>query len=332
MAETDRIPDQDADRPAAVRKWRGAIAGVILLTFIAWCLYYVRGHWRDFAVLRGLEPTTLLALYALCIGILACNGLSIKFVLLVFGIHLPAREWSSLAIATSLLNYVTPLRGGAGMRAVYLKVKYNLSLIDFVSTLGSMYLVFAVVHGGLGLGAAILLRQGHRPPPLALAVFFAAVALSAVLFMIVPIRIPWRETVGFRQLARMLHGWELLRRAPRVLAALMALTAIYALASMVQYKAAFAGVDVTLNWSQAALYTAGQGLALLITITPGALGIAEWTGVYLGGVVSCTPAQALMVQLLLRAIYVSVLLAAAPFVGRYLWAAKAPLPTPPASA
>lgn len=315
----------DPTENSAVRsKWRRLLSAVILLAFFAWAGWYGYRHWQELSALGDVPWWVVMTLCAATAGTVVCNGLYIKFVLSAFGIDLPAKEWIALTVATSLLNFISPMRGGSAMRAVYLKARYRFSFTDFVSSLGAMYLMYAAVHAFLGLCGSALLWQTDNRPPLALTAFFAAVAVASVLLMVAPIHVPQWSTFGLRHLVRVLEGWALLRRSPRVFAALLVVTVAYALLSVLQFKIAFAGIDVSAHWGSALFYTAGQGLALLITITPGALGIAEWTGVYLGAMLSFTPAQVLMVQLLVRASYIFVLMFASLFAMRFLMSLRSP--------
>jgi hypothetical protein len=59
------------------------------------------------------------------------------------------------------------------------------------------------------------------------------------------------------------------------------------------------------------LYTAGQNLAVLGSLTPVALGIAEVVSIYLGSALDYDTSQALMIQALLRMVPLALLLAAA---------------------
>ncbi|HKQ48332.1 MAG TPA: lysylphosphatidylglycerol synthase transmembrane domain-containing protein [Phycisphaerae bacterium] len=315
---------------SARRKLRTLVCAVILIAFFGWAGWYGYRHRQEFLILGEAPWWSVVALAAASAATIYCNGLYIKFVLQAFGVDLPAKEWLSLTVATSILNFLSPMRGGSAMRAVYLKARYRFSFTDFFSSLGAMYLMYGFVHACMGLCGAALLWGSSIHPPLPLTAFFGAVAVISILLMTVPIRVPWPETFGFRQLARILEGWGLLRRNSRVFAWLMVVTVLYALLSVVQFKIAFFGIGAPVQWGAIMLYTAGQGLAMLITITPGALGVAEWTGVYLGVILSCTPAQVLLIQLLVRATYISVLFLASPFVGRFLVAAQTQ-PTPSAT-
>ncbi len=237
-----------------------------------------------------------------------CNGLYIKFALQAFQVELPAREWLSLTVATSLLNYVTPLRGGMVVRAVYLKAHYRFGYVDFLSTLSAMYLMYVFIYALLGLtGAALLGRQGAGGDPVVFAVL-AAAATAAALLMFARVRLPRWRVFPFRQLARILDGWTLLRQQRAAFLKLMLTTLVFALLSVLEVELAASAVGVELSWPGVLLYSSGQNLAVLASLTPVALGIAEVVSIYLGTTLGYDTSQALMIQALLRVVPLALLL------------------------
>lgn len=239
---------------------------------------------------------------------MVCNGLYIKFALQAFQVDLPAREWLSLTVATSLLNYLTPLRGGMVVRAVYLKSHYRFGYVDFLSTLSAIYLMYVFTYGLLGLmGQTLLWRQGAGCDRIVLS-FLAAAATVAALLMFVRVRLPRWQVFPLGQIVRILDGWTLLRRKRSAFFKLMLTTLVFAVLSALEVKLASSAVAVDLSWGGVLLYTSGQNLAILGSITPVALGIAEVVSIYLGTALGYDVSQALMIQALLRSVPLALLL------------------------
>lgn len=299
-------------------RWRTIVSVSLLVGFFAWAAWYVSQHRQEFAVLAGVPWWCAVALFLTSAGIICCNGLYVKIVLQVFDIHLSLKECLSLAVATTTANYIIPLRGGAGFRALYLKARYQFSFTDFLSTLSAMYLMYFVIHGLMGiLGMALLWADG-KPFDLPLAGLFAAVTSLALIFMLCRINVPRWEVFPFRHLARIVEGWTTLRQNRSAFLLLLSVTTIYALLSLVLARLTFLAIHLHLPWGGILFYTAGQSMALLVTITPGALGIAEWMSIYMGTFLSYNASEALMVQLLFRAGFLIVLLVSAPLTFRTL--------------
>jgi uncharacterized membrane protein YbhN (UPF0104 family) len=306
--QTSAVAAEPGDLSARARRWRLFLCIAILTGFAVWTGWYVHHHAPEFRVLAEVPLRPLVGLFAIAAAGVICNGLFIKFALQAFGVDLPAREWLSLTVATSILNYVTPLRGGMVARAVYLKAHYRFGYADFLSTLSAMYLMHVFIQGLLGLtGQALLWRQGAGIDRIALAMLAAGAALSALL-MCVRVQLPRWQAFPLRQIVQVLDGWTLLRRKRSSFLKLMGTTLAFALLSVLEVKLASAAVAVELPWGGVLLYTAGQNLAALGALTPVALGIAEVVSIYLGRALGYDISQALMIQALLRVVPLALLL------------------------
>jgi len=301
-----------------VRGWRSAIAGAILLFFAAWVVWYVWRHAHEFTILAGVPLRYLAWLYLFTVALVYCNGLYIKIILQAFGVNLRWPEWMSLAVTTSVLNFLTPMRGGAAMRAMYLKARYRFSITDFVSTLSATYLMYVVIHGLIGLAGMVLLWRKGLAFDLPLAAFFGVAVLGSAVLMLCPITTPPWKTAPFKQIADILKGWTSLRRNRPAFVSLMAASAAFALFSAMNVKVASRAVEVDFSWGAVLFYTAGNGMALVVTITPAALGIAEFVSIYMGQALNYNTSQALMIQALLRAVPLTFLLVTGPIAFRIL--------------
>jgi uncharacterized membrane protein YbhN (UPF0104 family) len=309
--QTSAVGAEPVELSAAARRTRLVVSLAILAIFGVWTSAYVYRHASDFGALSHLPGGLLLALFAVAAGSVICNGLYIKFALQAFAVELPARVWLSLTVATSLLNYLTPLRGGMLARAAYLKANYRFGYLDFVSTLSAMYLMVVFVQGGLGLlGMAWLGRSGAPTDPF-VTLLLAAATAAAALLMLARVRLPRWRAFPLAQIVRILDGWTLLRRQRALFAKLMLTTLAFALLSLLEVKLAALALGVPLSWASVLLYSSGQNLALLASLTPVALGIAEAVSVYLGATLGYDTSQALMIQALLRSVPLALLLALA---------------------
>jgi uncharacterized membrane protein YbhN (UPF0104 family) len=300
------------------QRWRLLIAACFLTGFVGWTAWYVWGHRQDFAIITQVPPAYALALYCLFIGTIVCNGLYTRDLLLVFDIRLRTREWFSLSVSTAAASFILPLRGGAGIRALYLKAHYCFSFSDFFRTLSAMYLMYFVVHGSMGiLGMLLLWRQGSPFDVLFAVLFGMSTCLTATCLLW---RFPIRASTRFplRQVAAFCNSWALLRASHMLFIRLMAYTVVYTLVALVRAKVAFAAYGVDLSWGGAMFQAAGQSIAVLVSLTPGSLGVVELMSVYMGRSLSYTPAEALMVQALLRVVAWTTLLVLTPVALRIL--------------
>jgi uncharacterized membrane protein YbhN (UPF0104 family) len=174
-----------------------------------------------------------------------------------------------------------------------------------------MYLMYVFIYGLLGLtGQALLWREGAGCDRLVLSLL-AASATVAALLMFARVRLPRWRVFPLGQIVRILDGWTLLRRQRSTFLKLMLTTLVFAVLSALEVKLAASAVAVDLSFGGVLLYTAGQNLAILGSLTPVALGIAEVVSIYLGTAIGYDISQALMIQTLLRVVPLALLLALA---------------------
>ena len=295
-----------------------AIGVILLVTFALWTTYYVKQHLQDFTIIMQVPPFSLLMLYLLFVGMVFSNGLTIKYILSAFGMAIKVPEFFSLSIVSALANYLTLFRGGAGLRALYLKTKYNLAFTDFLSTLSIMYLVHFLVNSILGLiGMSLLYYENTSfSPPIAF--LFVTLFVFSSVGILVRIRLPDFRLFPLRIIARIIASWSVVRKNRNLFFMLIANNVAYSILMVLQTKIAFANYEVKMSWGTALFFSAAKGLALLLTITPGALGIVEWLTVYMGNSLAYTGPEALMAQTLMRVVSITTLIIISPFAARYL--------------
>lgn len=308
--ERNREQRKTAYAPPSARSVPRRILSVtILVAFAAWAAWYVHDHRGDFAGIRRVSWLDLVSLYGASLVLLGFNGLLLRDATRIFGVRLRAPEWASLSAFSSFANYFLPFRGGAGLRAVYLAKVHRLHLADFLTTLSALVLMHAVANGALALVGMIALWMGGGTFDPLLGLFFASVVGGGLALIAVPPR-QVRGGTGFplAQIARLIAGWQRLRRHPRSLWRLWLFTGGFSLASLWQCAQAFSAIGAPLSPAGNLVYAGAKNLAFLAGLTPGSLGIVEAVSVYLGGSLSYSPAQALLVQGLIRAVSLSVLL------------------------
>ena len=297
---------------------RPLISILTISAFTIWVVWYTAGHWQDFAVFTHVAWSNLLGLYLIFVGMLLINGLYTRYVLKAFGAELRSREWVFLSIASTATNYITFFRGGAGIRALYLNFHYRFSFTDFLSTLSAMYIMYFLFNGVLGLAGMVLLAGSEAGFNLLLTLAFAGLALLSATVMLLNIRLPEYGRFPFRQIARIINGWDVIRKNRVLCAKLLGNTALYTLLMVLQTKLAFFTYGVKLSWGAVFCFTSVKGLALLAAFTPGSLGIVEWLSVYLSRILPYTGSEALLAQALMRAVSLTTLLVTGPLAVHYL--------------
>lgn len=298
---------------------RAVISMTILVLFFAWVAWYASGNAALFRPLTQVRAVDLAALFLAFLAMMVCNGIFISIVTRAFRIHLRAREWLSLSFASSFANFFLPLRGGAGIRAVYMYQVYRFPVAEFVSTLSIMYLMHVVVNAFLALAGMLVIAWKAGPVNVPLLVLFGSMAVAGSIAMVADVRLN-AEHRGFplAQLSRLLSAWSTVRQDRVLVVRLWLLMMALTSATVWQCFAAFKAAGIELAADGIVVYAACKNLGSLIGITPGSLGIVELISIYLGKILGYGTADALIVQGLIRAVSIVVLLLAAPVAVIYL--------------
>lgn len=114
---------------------------LVLIILIACFAVYCYQHIDEFRQLNIVNAIYFVPLFFLYVLFFINNGLILKYFLEPFDIRLRFKEWFGLSVITTMGNYLTPFRGGAVARAVYLKKKHKFSYSYFLSTLSGIYIV-----------------------------------------------------------------------------------------------------------------------------------------------------------------------------------------------
>jgi uncharacterized protein (TIRG00374 family) len=286
------LPLPPPDKGARGRIVRLGIMVVILILLAV----YVWRNWADFQKLGQSSLLTLSGLWALA-GVvlldLACyywNAGMIQIATRPFGVRVRAGEAYMLSVLTRFLNYLTPLRGGAIARALYLNRVHKLSYPNFLAGMAGMLLALPLVSVLVGLAGLgyMYLATGQAVPWLTVVLAVAAVPLVAV--AIVRPRLSERTSPGWTSrvwnaLARVVNGWDVLCRDRRSLAGLLVVNLLYVLTTAAMYWLILVNMGQPINPGQLMVIVAMGNLSVIVSITPGNVGVYEGTTAIIGSLI-----------------------------------------------
>jgi uncharacterized protein (TIRG00374 family) len=251
-------------------------ASLLIVTgFVAWAGWYARSHAEDLALLGSLSAGWLALLFGLAILKLMTMGLFTKVIMGSLGISLDLLEWFGLSTMTSMGNYLSPFRGGAAIRGVYLKTKHGLPYTLFLSTLSILYLLSFSTNAVIGLLAMAALWLDFGVTNLALTLFLVACLALPGTFLGIVKRFPrlpgrWAESVN-----RMIEGWKIIAAHPSTLVTLIALSVLNAGTTLLMIHFSFAAFDQDLPLIKSLIVSTLFLISAMIPVTPAGLGIAE---------------------------------------------------------
>jgi len=291
-------------------RWRGALAygaaGGLILCAVVWV---VRNAEKVSGAL-SLRPMHLALLVPLVILSPPVMGLVNQILAAHLGAPLRFRQWLALSFASTLANYVLPMRAGAALRAGYFKRVGNLPVTKFASMMAVAYVLTLGVNSALGLAAlgSFYLEKHLVSWPL-LATFL--VMLCACLVVVaLPSRARQAEPpAGLRGVVARVHaGWHLLRKSPALLAKVAGLSLASTALYVARLYVAFAAVGHPVSLSGCMLVAALAALSTFLAVTPGGLGVREAAILYSSLAVGVAPEVSLLAAAMDRAAAVAVVL------------------------
>jgi uncharacterized membrane protein YbhN (UPF0104 family) len=245
---------------------------LLAVGLIAW---YVAGHWAQFGAVWKLDPCIIAAVLGLDALVFVYMAAAVAFSVRPFGVGLSLSDAWVLSGVTRFGNLVTPFRGGAMARAVYLKRVHNLSYPHFVAGLSGMLLAnlgVSILFAMLGLIYVHgVLHQPVMPAILVLAVVLAVLLAGAALRP----RMAQRGSPARVQLARLANGWSDMCRSRSAIFGMAASYACYLLTMAVIYWLLLGNMGHAIPWLMVLVIVSVGNVSTVFQITPSNIGVYE---------------------------------------------------------
>ncbi|NLF17130.1 MAG: flippase-like domain-containing protein [Lentisphaerae bacterium] len=258
---------------------RAAIGAVMLGLFA----YLGRRCFGQIHLLREAAIGWVLLNAALFLVTRYVNGEVMRVSLRQVGHRLGHGEAFMLNLIMGYTNLILP-RAGLSAPIAYLRLRHGVSYAQFTALAMPMVLLQFVVQGLLGLGACLwAVTQGETTwaRQSALVGLFALVALGAIGMMCIHIPVPdrWQgRLAGF--LRRVNAAWFILRENPRFVLHILLLQFVVAWLRAWRMQTAFLAVGMSIGLAPVLISSLCAQLALVVSLTPGALGFREAAIVY----------------------------------------------------
>lgn len=289
---------------------------ILLAILLAFIIYYMTEHISDFSIILNISPAFCLWIGILYLGNLIVNGLFFKVMIRDFGIELNFFEYTAISILTAFGNAFIPLRGGLGIRAVYMKSRYGFNYTNSVATIAGTNIIAFNIISILALVTLLVLYVTGAFFSLAVTFVFVLMAFASFYIMLYSPR--WYRLIPFssvrNKLDELMDGWSVIRKSPKNVYLLYLLgLANFLLLSLITWFEFMAlniqdmsGSNVT--YPQSFFMSFMSTISLYIGITPASLGIREGLLMLTSTIVKISPSHVLMMSILDRAISFSLLL------------------------
>lgn len=238
---------------------------VLAITLVAFGVYFAYNQ-EQFSRIGDL---TFWQIALIVIGqsvVILSNILILMVLVSIVSKRLPFVESARITAYSSLINFFGFLQGGVGFRGIYLKRQYALPLKKYVGLTSLQYVVFFAI-AGLLLGVGLWLSISSTELLLLIAGgIVAAVALLVLIKFIQPRLL--------RAIHSRLEGIVAFAHVRPVLA-IAGLTLIQLAGSMLANAVELNAIGAQITLGGLLIYTGISQFAIIIAVTPGALGIRE---------------------------------------------------------
>lgn len=254
-----------------------------LLTSVVIVLFgiYLYRNQQILTVIQNINILYEIAISLLFLLIFFLEGIFIKLTLNAFDKDIDTKESYFLSIVSRIGNYLLPMRAGAVFRAMYLKKTYRFEYSKFLSTLYAYYILLFFIYSVLGLIALFIKYVNSKVFFPVVTIFFVLLLLGTVL-VIVFRKFEIKNVSKNKNIQKILSilnkfisSWDNIVQKRNIFISLILLTTGNILVNWVIYIIEFKSLGIHINILDTLLYTCLSGVSLLVSITPGSLGIRE---------------------------------------------------------
>lgn len=255
----------------------------ILLTTVVLILFgiYLYRNPQILLSIQDINPWYLILISILFLILFFVEALFIKLTLHAFNKEIETKESYFLSTISRIGNYLLPMRAGAVFRAVYLKKRYNFEYSKFLSTLYAYYILLFLIYSIvalLSLGIKYITIDIYFP----LITIFFVLLLIAMILVIAFSKFNIKDTYKNKLVKKVLTvinnfilSWDNIVKKRNIFLNLILLTTGNILISWIIYLLEFNSLNIHINILDTLLYTCISGVSLLVSITPGSLGLRE---------------------------------------------------------
>lgn len=263
-------------------------------------VYYFRQNKDEFSRLRDVSLGSIFLIVVGQLIILATNVFILIELLKMTGKKMSIATSSRVIAYSSLINFFGFLQGGLGFRAVYLKRYFNTSLKTYTLITILQYMsVFSVSFLMLFIGLWLI---NYTALPLIL----TAIALAAAIIF-------HKQIVKILRRSRFENTINLAIKNYRKMLVLLVLSAGQFFGSSLAYGAELNAVGAHFSLGALLIFTGVAQFAILVALTPGAIGIRESLLFLVQGIMAISTASIILAGTIDRAVYFVVLLLITPF-------------------
>ncbi len=257
--------------PIKKKSYLPYVLSVVILVLFARYIYRNVDRYRQ---ILDLSPNSALWLIGLALAFNFTKGLINYLLYRGLGVPLTLNESIGLAAVNTLANLL-PFAGGIVAKGIYLKQRHKLAYTRFLSATLALYVCSLAVSGVLSLTVLAYWKLvNNENIHMILILGFSSMTVS-ILSLWLPLNVSSTPSRWKQRLAQLLDGWQVLSRNWILVGALLSLQIVMALIFAGRFWIAFHTLSQDVTVAQCILFSSGNVLTTLVTITPGGLGVRE---------------------------------------------------------
>lgn len=277
------------------------------IAVIGLAVYYGLTNVEKFSSVKNIEAGS--ALLLLTYGVLSYFFLALTFnyTMKLFGIKLKAKEWIGLTLTNTMYNYIMPARSGFFARAYYLKEKYAFDYAKYVSFLGGSFVVSFLVASLtsmclIGINYYVNNQLYDMLFYISLTVFLGTATFSLVFWNHGQpnIKTGWKKPDNF--IANTVSGLQYFRSSKDILKKVFFINFALILIRSVRLYFAFLAINVDVGFLDVFIMHSILVFSIVISLTPGNIGIKEGIIVLMAGLMSISLNDAILAAAIDRAV------------------------------
>jgi len=292
--------------------FRKVLSLFILLLCLLWIGLYLKNNPSDFSGIRQLSAGIVVILAAVLFVDTIILGLFNKALMDHLEVPLKFKEWYGLSIVSNLWNYILPFRGGAGLRALYLKKVHDFSISDFFGTMLALYFISFLVNSFIGLFCVVTIFFKYSVIHIPISFFFGAVFVLTGGSIFLSPKIPFTKNWLLEKIFSVLRSWDNIRKEGGLIARLILVVVVHAVLELLTVYVSFAAYSIEASLIKCLFISTIFSFSVLLKITPGSLGITEALMVIGANTFGITPGQSLLAAGLIRVVNICLIFLIAP--------------------
>jgi len=274
----------------------------ILLIVFCFIFTYILINYHDFNNISIKNPVNLLPIILLLLIRSESGALVTRTILRSLNTEITHYEAFRLSIITTFYNLVTPFRGGAFARAIYLKKIHNLSYTDFIASLSATYLILYLLTSAIGLAALVYIYSTTNT----LSIIYPALYFILFVFFLTIIiycpKIRLTENKIANRFLQVLLYWNRLRNKKIIITETSIYSFIQILSSSTIFMLLYRLFGFDLSLFESIFIVSIVNFSLVFQITPANFGVQEALIALSGAAIGVPVSESLAAAILGRAV------------------------------